>query len=119
MDSPLLRPILPRNLQSPAASPASGPVASGRLDAFVPLDMTKVTAETVKKAAPALVGAKIGAAACGILLYMLGEHRALTANALRKRKPSWNDAAGVSSHVPPATHVTVPLQVSSAAPLGT
>ena len=28
---------------------------TGRLDAFVPLDMTKVTAETVKKAAPALV----------------------------------------------------------------
>lgn len=29
--------------------------------------------------APALVGAKLGAAACGILLYMLGEHRALAA----------------------------------------
>ena len=29
--------------------------------------------------APALLGAKLGAAACGILLYVLGVHRALAA----------------------------------------
>src|SRR5207237_2249072 len=33
---------------------------TGRLDAFAPLDMTKVTAETVKKAVPALVVQKTG-----------------------------------------------------------
>ncbi len=33
---------------------------TGRLDAYVPLDMTKVTAETVKKAAPALVVQETG-----------------------------------------------------------
>jgi peptide/nickel transport system substrate-binding protein len=33
---------------------------TGRLDAFVPLDMTKVTAETVKKAAPSLVVQETG-----------------------------------------------------------
>ena len=33
---------------------------TGRLDAYVPLDMTKVTAETVKKAAPSLVVQETG-----------------------------------------------------------